>query len=119
MVEKSDGGAPPPASGQPAGAPGPQEVRLRVDERNIRTSYANVFLTHATPNEVMIDFALNLGPRPGQPGTQPEMLWQAGERIILSYYGAKQLTISLSQILRQFEEQFGEIELEPAKRRKK
>jgi hypothetical protein len=117
MAAPSNPGDKPPA-GQAGGGQAPQEIRLRVDERNIRTSYANVALTHATPEEVMIDFGLNLGARPASPGGQPEVTLQTGERIILSYYTAKKLAVQLGQLVRQYESQFGELELDAAKRRR-
>jgi hypothetical protein len=135
MATMSEGGSPGqrPGGGQPAGqgpvqptqgtggqqAPQQQEIRVHLDERALRTTYANAFLTHATPNELLIDFALNLGARPAQQqGNPAEMVWQVGERIIINYFTAKQLAINLGQLVRQYEEQFGVLELDPAKRRK-
>ena len=47
---------------------GQQQVRLRVDERNMKSSYANAFRTNGTAEEVMLDFGLNLlHPAPQQP----------------------------------------------------
>jgi hypothetical protein len=36
----------------------------------------------------------------------------------MNYYSAKRLAITLSQLIRRHEEQFGELELDVAKRRK-
>jgi len=49
---------------------------------------------------------------------QPEILFQISERVIMNYYSAKRLAITLSQLIRRHEEQFGELELDAAKRRK-
>ncbi|MHC4982575.1 MAG: DUF3467 domain-containing protein [Planctomycetota bacterium] len=97
---------------------GRRQVRLRVDERNMRTSYANGFRTNSMTDEVLIDFGLNLVmPVPEQQG-QGEVVFHVSDRIILNYYSAKRLAIALSQIIRRHEEQFGELELDIAKRRK-
>lgn len=99
---------------------GKQQVRLRIDERNMRSGYANAFRTNGTAEEVMLDFGLNVvNPTAGQkPQEQPEVIFQINERVILNYYTAKRLAITLSQLIRRHEDQFGELELDVAKRRK-
>ena len=54
----------------------------------------------------------------GQEQTQPEIIFKINERVVLNYYSAKRLAITLSQLIRRHEEQFGELELDVAKRRK-
>jgi len=108
----------PPAAGQPAAGPATQEVTLRLDERNMKSSYANAYRTNATAEEVMIDFGLNLVVPPQRQGGQPEIMFQVNERIIMNYFQAKRLALTLGQIIRRHEEQFGEIELDVGKRRK-
>ncbi len=100
---------------------GQQQIRLRVDERNMQTDYANAFRTNGSADEVMIDFGLNtMAQNPGQGGQQPqpEILFQVNRRVIMNYYAAKRLAITLSQIIRRHEEQFGELELDVSKRQK-
>lgn len=99
---------------------GKQQVRLRIDERNMRSGYTNAFRTNGTAEEVMLDFGLNVvNPTAGQkPQEQPEVIFQINERVILNYYTAKRLAITLSQLIRRHEDQFGELELDVAKRRK-
>lgn len=96
---------------------GQQQIRLRVDERDLTTSYANAFRANGTAEEVMLDFGLNLiGQVAGQ--NQPEILFKVNNRVIMNYYSAKRLAITLSQIIRRHEEQFGELEMDVNKRRK-
>ena len=97
---------------------GQRQVRLRVDERNMRTSYANAFRTNGTAEEVMLDFGLNLLNPATQQQDQPEIIFQVNDRVIMNYYSAKRLAITLSQLIRRHEEQFGELEMDVAKRRK-
>ena len=97
---------------------GRQQVRVRIDERNMTTSYANAFRTNGTAEEVMLDFGLNLVSPPSREGDQAEIIFRVNDRVILNYYSAKRLALTLSQLLRRHEEQFGELELDVAKRRK-
>ena len=68
----------------------------------------------------MLDFGINvISPTAQQkPKDQPEIIFQVNERVILNYYTAKRLAITLSQLIRRHEDQFGELELDVAKRRK-
>ena len=60
-----------------------------------------------------------LGGNPAaQQQSQPEIIFKVNDRIIMNYYSAKRLAITLSQVIRRHEEQFGELELDVAKRRK-
>lgn len=96
---------------------GQQQVRLKIDERNMRTSYANACRTNGTAEEVMLDFGLNLAGPPVQ-DKQPEIVFQVNERVVLNYYSAKRLAIALGQLIRRHEDQFGELELDVSKRRR-
>lgn len=97
---------------------GQQQVRLRIDERDMKCCYANAFRTNGTAEEVMLDFGLNLIAPAAAEQEQPEIVFQVNERIVLNYYSAKRLAITLSQLIRRHEEQFGELELDVSKRRK-
>ena len=98
---------------------GQRQVQLRIDERNMQACYANAFRTNGTAEEVILDFGLNLmNPAVQQQQGQPEIIFQISERVIMNYYSAKRLAITLSQLIRRHEEQFGELELDVAKRRK-
>jgi hypothetical protein len=101
---------------------GQQQIRMRIDEREMESCYANAFRTNGTAEEVILDFGLNLiVPGPSQVGQQqqPEIMFQVSERVVMNYYTAKRLAITLSQLIRRHEEQFGELELDVAKRQKK
>ena len=96
---------------------GKLQIRVRLDEKNLKTSYANGFRPTATAEEIILDFGLNtLSLTPQQKGI-PEIIFQANDRIILNYYVGKRLAMALSQIIRQYEQEFGELELNAGKRR--
>jgi len=92
-----------------------RQVQLRLDERQMQTTYANAFRSNGTAEEVMLDFGLNT-PAPVQ-RDKPEILFQVTNRIIVNYYSAKRLAMTLTQIVRRHEEQFGELEMDVTKRR--
>lgn len=97
---------------------GRQEIQLRIDERNMQSTYANAFRTNATPEEVIVDFGLNLFAPVARPQERPQIVFQVNQRVILNYYSAKRLAITLGQLIRRHEQQFGELEMDVAKRRK-
>jgi len=97
---------------------GQRQIRVRVDEREMGTTYANAFRTNATAEEVMLDFGMNLVNPAQAEGEQPEITFKVTERVIMNYYSAKRMAITLSQLIRRHEDQFGELELDVAKRRK-
>ena len=117
-ADRQDASGEKPVEEQAREQTGQRQIRLRMDERNMRTSYANAFRTNGTAEEVMLDFGLNLINPATQKEDQPEIIFQVNERVILNYYSAKRLAITLSQLIRRHEQQFGELELDVAKRRK-
>ena len=96
---------------------GQKQIRERIDERNVQTSYVSGFRPTMTAEEVMLDFGLNLIRPTGNKDNPVEVVFQANNRLIMSYFSAKRLAIAVSQIVRRYEQQFGEIELNAAKRR--
>ncbi len=91
--------------------PQQQQVQLRIDETRMNTTYANTIRTSTTADEVVLDFGINL-PMP-TPDNSPALLFSVGSRVVLNWRGAKRLAISLGQVIRQYEEQNGEIQLNP------
>jgi len=115
MAENNE--PPPDVDQQARQQTGQQQIRLRIDERSMDTKYANAFRTNGTAEEVMLDFGMNLVAPPRAQQEQPEILFQIGQRVVLNYYSAKRLAIALSQLIRRYEDQFGELVLDVAKRR--
>ncbi len=95
-----------------------QQVRLRVDEREMTSTYANAFRTNGTAEEVLLDFGVNLLTPAAQKEGQGEIVFKVTNRVIMNYYSAKRLAITLSQLIRRHEDDFGELEMDVAKRRK-
>lgn len=94
-------------------APEQQQIQVMLDEREMRTMYANAYRIHTAPEEIVLDLGFNMpnpNQQPGQAG-QPaqQMLFKVTDRVIMSYGNAKRLTASLQQLVKRFEQQFGEI----------
>jgi hypothetical protein len=92
-----------------------QNVQLIVDDRDLRTTYTNGYFINQTAEEVVVDFGFNM-PRPAQNG-QPQVMFKLTDRIVLSYPNAKRLAGSLLQLIKRYEQQFGEIPTQPGARR--
>lgn len=107
----------------PAGAGDGQtarRLRVQLDERNLEATYANAFRTSFTPEEVVLDFGFNLQNAPAAADSgQPDVTFVIHSRIVLNYFSAKRLALALGQNLRRHEEQFGDLELDPEKRKRK
>ena len=98
---------------------GQQKIRVHIDERNLQTSYASGFRPVATAEEVMLDFGLNIIRPSADKQGEREIIFQANNRIVINYYSAKRMALALGHIIRRYEQEFGEIELNAAKRRVK
>lgn len=112
----------PTIEAQAAAQTGQQQVRLRIDQSRMTSTYANAFRSSTTAEEIMLDFGLNqvVQARQADPArpNEPigEILFEVNHRIVLNYYTAKRLAITLGQIIRRFEDQFGELKLNVAER---
>jgi hypothetical protein len=88
-----------------------QQTEVTFSERNIHAAYANFARVTATPEEVIVDLALNSNPF--ATGKQEISIDQ---RLIMNFYTAKRLFTTLGMTLQKHEEAFGVIELDPRKR---
>jgi hypothetical protein len=94
------------------------QVRLRINDTGMQTSYCNAFRTNASGEEVFIDMGVNIltpTPKGGQQdspqGVVGEIEFQVNDRKIMNYATTKRLAIMLGQIVRRYEERHGEISL--------
>jgi hypothetical protein len=95
-----------------------QQLQLVLDERDMKTGFANAYRIHHTAEEVVLDFGFNMANPNPQGGQQQQLLFKVNERIIMSYPSVKRLTMSLQQLIKRFEQQFGEIPTQPGARPK-
>jgi len=97
---------------------GQQQIRLNVNADQMRTSYANAFQTHSTPEELLLSLGINQTLPSQAEGVAAEMILQFTDRIIMNHYTAKRLALSLLQSVNEHEKRFGPIELDVSKRLK-
>src|SRR5947207_2890036 len=107
-----------PEATQAQAQPGTQQqnVQVLLDERELRTIYSNAYRIHTASEEVVIDLGFNM-PNPNQQGGQAQLLFKVTDRVIMSYPNAKRLAMSLSQLVKRYEQQFGEIPMQPGQPR--
>lgn len=97
----------------PAQPQQPQQVQVMLDEKDLKLTYANAYRIHTAIEEVVIDLGFNM-PNPNvQPGQPQSLLFKVTDRLILSYPNAKRLAMSLGQLVKRYEQQFGELPLVP------
>jgi len=82
--------------------------KIRWDDSNLRSSYANVVNVTSTREEVVLLFGLNNAWQAGQ----SEVTIQLSDRLILSPFAAKRLSLLLDGVLKQYEARFGALNLE-------
>ncbi|OPL14116.1 MAG: hypothetical protein AVO39_09685 [delta proteobacterium MLS_D] len=84
------------------------KTTIKWDVANMRTSYANVCNVSSTREEFTILFGINKTWNP----EQRELTVDMSDRIILNPFAAKRMALLLSNVIRQYEERYGEISLE-------
>ena len=96
------------ASAQTGEMRGPEGTKLKWDDSQMRSSYANVCNVTSTREEVVMLFGINQAWNRGQ----KEVVIQLTERIIISPYAAKRLTMLLENVMREYENRFGALNLD-------
>jgi len=80
-----------------------QETKIKWDDSNMRSAYANVCHVSSTREEVVLLFGLNQAWNRGQ----KEVTIQLTERVIVSPYAAKRLGLLLNNAVSDYESRFG------------
>ena len=93
-----------------------ENVQVLLDERDLKTMYSNAYRIHTSAEEVVLDLGFNM-PNPNPQGGQAQMLFKVTDRVIMSYSNAKRLTLSLQQLIKRYEQQFGEVPMQPGQRK--
>ena len=83
-------------------------LTIKWDDSKMRSSYANVANVASTREEVVLLFGINQAWH----GGQKEVTIQLTDRLILSPFAAKRLSILLSNVLREHEARFGPVPVE-------
>ncbi len=101
---------------QAASAEGQPQVQVLLDERDLRTIFSNAYRIHTTAEEVVVDLGFNM-PNPNPQTGQQQLLFKVTDRVIMSYSNAKRLAMSLGQLVKRYEQQFGELPTQPGQRK--
>lgn len=83
-----------------------QGTRVRWDDSDMSTSYANVCNVSSTREEVTLLFGTNQSWHTGQ----EEVVIKLSDRLILSPYAAKRMSQLLTNIVDQYEQRFGSLQ---------
>ncbi len=87
-------------------------TKIRWDDSNMRSTYANVCNVASTREEVTLLFGTNQTWHTGQ----KELTVDLSDRLILNPYAAKRLSLLLKNVIGEYESRFGEIGLETDKK---
>ena len=94
---------------------GDQNVQVLLDERDLKTMYSNAYRIHTSAEEVVVDLGFNM-PNHNPQGGSPSLLFKVTDRVILTYGNAKRLSMSLAQLIKRYEQQFGELPVQGQRR---
>jgi len=86
--------------------------KVKWDDSQMKTSYANVCNVSSTREEVTLLFGTNQTWH----GGEKEVTVQLSDRVILNPYAAKRMTLLLANIVSQYEKKYGEIPIDVRKK---
>ena len=87
---------------------GLEGTKIRWDDSNMKSAYANVCNVTSTREEVVMLFGINQAWNRGQ----KEVTIQLTDRIIISPYAAKRLAVLLDGVVKEYEKRFGALNIE-------
>ena len=87
---------------------GLEGTKIKWDDANMKSSYANVCNVTSTREEVVMLFGINQAWNRGQ----KEVTIQLTDRIIISPYAAKRLATLLEGVMKEYESRFGTLSVE-------
>ena len=96
------------AEGTGADTKATEGTRIKWDDANMKSSYANVCNVTSTREEVVMLFGVNQAWNRGQ----KEVTIQLTDRIIVSPYAAKRLMMLLDGVVKEYEKRFGALNVE-------
>ena len=89
-------------------------TKIKWDDSNMKSAYANVCNVSSTREEVVMLFGVNQAWNRGQ----KEVTIQLTDRIIISPYAAKRLASLLEGVVKEYEKRFGDLNVDVAQPQK-
>ncbi len=86
----------------------PALPKIKWDDTNMRSTYANVCNVASTREEMTLLFGTNQAWHTGQ----KEMTINLSDRIVLNPYAAKRMLLLLQNVVNTYEKRFGELKVE-------
>jgi hypothetical protein len=83
-------------------------TKIKWDDSNMKSAYANVCNVTSTREEVVILFGMNQAWNRGQ----KEVTIQLTDRIVISPYAAKRMSMLLSSVVKEYENRFGALNID-------
>jgi len=83
-------------------------TKIKWDDTNMKSAYANVCNVSSTREEVVMLFGVNQAWNRGQ----KEVTIQLTDRIIVSPFAAKRLSMLLGAVVKEYESRFGPLNIE-------
>jgi len=87
---------------------GMEGTRIKWDDSNMKSSYANVCNVTSTREEVVMLFGMNQAWNRGQ----KEVTIQLTDRIVISPFAAKRLNMLLQAVVAEYEKRFGTLNVD-------
>ena len=88
--------------------PAPEGARIKWDDSNMKSAYANVCNVTSTREEVVMLFGMNQAWNRGQ----KEVTIHLTDRIVVSPYAAKRMSMLLRGVVDEYEKRFGALNIE-------
>ncbi len=90
----------------------PVKAKINWDDSSMNNVYANVCNVTGAREEIVLLFGMNQAWHPGQ----KEITIQLADRIVLSPFAAKRLAALLNNVIRDYESQYGALDIKPRRR---
>lgn len=87
-----------------------QTPKVRWETSNLNSAYANVCNVTSTREEVVLNFGINKSWERGAEELEIELT----NRLILSPFAAKRLTLMLTKLVDEYESRYGKLDVEAA-----
>ena len=96
-------------TGAPTGSPNQAAGQMKIvwDDSDMRSAYANVANVAGGREEIVLLFGMNQAWQAGQ----EEVKVKLSDRIVLSPFAAKRLSILLNNVLNDYEKRYGKLEV--------